>query len=491
VRKQTQQQHEHQIGDFFLKPPDHKYATWGICWYENRQTRRITAGSAILEEALIALAKHVEKVLLTEQQKVKLAADGTPLPKDPPKANARLVDVMNRYKLGVLDKKPAKRSNKGGGNQTAFAGAMRELLAIWGDPWVTELDNDKQLEYIRILREERPHETKGRQYTDETIQKFLGIYWTAMNNAAEGKVLSRDAVPTKISSELWGPVINERSIEDLTLEDVGKLINVASRHERWWRGMIKKIGTAARPSAAMELTPEQVHLKTMTLNLRVPGTAENKKKRRPTIPLSRHFAWHLRQWMFPPGGTPMKPNESFQTWNGQAILSDNWFFDVAREAGVRCNPYMIRHFVATWIAQHEKDNGWERDSYMGHVPPGSRTGRRYTKFNPRQQRGAADSVDALFEALAPLVTARALIDISLGTEGLEDQPEPTMIMPTPDGPGATSLVRYAVPKIGVSASPPRNWDGAWQARGRETEFSYDNEGHTDMSRLPDKELDRS
>lgn len=491
MRKQTQQQHEHQIGDFFLKPPDHKYATWGICWYENRQTRRITAGSAVLDEALIALAKHVGKVLLTEQQKIKLAADGMPVPKDPPKPNARLIDLMHRYKLAVVDKKPKRRINKGGGLHTAFAGAMRELLAVWKDPWITELDSNKQLEYIRILREERPHPTRGRQYVDESIKKYLGIYWAAMNNAADAKVVSRDAVPTKIKWDVWNPVFNERSIDDLTLEDVGRMINISARHERWWRGMVKKIGTAARPTAAMELTPAQVHLETMTLDLRVPGTPENRKKRRPTIPLSRHFAWHLRQWMFPTGGEPMQPNESFQMWNGQPVVSDNWFFDVAREAGVRCNPYMIRHFVATYIAQHEKDNGWERDSYMGHVPPGSRTGHRYAKFNPRQRRGAADSVDALFEALAPFVTARPLIDIALGTEGLEDQPQPTIWMPTPDGPGTTFLARYAVPKNELSAPMPRQWDGAWQARGMETEHSQVNEGHTYMPRLPDKEPDRS
>ncbi len=488
-----QQTHQHQIGKFFLSELSPKYPNYRICWYEGRQTRGFTTGTAQLEDALVALAKHAEKELLAARNRPAFAADGSPLPKDPPKANMRLVDAMNQYKTAVLDLKPKKRSNKGGGNQTAFAGALRELLAIWGDPWVSELDRKKQLEYIRVMREERPDPVKGRRYVDETIIKFLGMYWTAMNYAADEKVLSRDAIPTKIDSEQWGPVINVRKVEHVDLALIGKLMNVASRHERWWRGMVKKVGTAARPSAAMELTPAQVNFETMTLDLRVPGTPEPKKKRRPTIPLSRHLAWHLRQWMYPKDGEPMQPTESFQTWNGQPVLSDNWFYDVAREAGVKCNPYLIRHFLGKWIALKERDSGWERDSFMGHVPTGSRTGRRYTQFNPRQQRGAADSVDALFEALAPYVTARPLIDISLGTDGLEDQPIPTLYTPTPEGSGRTMLVHFSsseAPTVPSAWVTPRNWDGAWHERGTPESNFEENEAVMEGGRLPDKEPDR-
>jgi hypothetical protein len=42
----------------------------------------------------------------------------------------------------------------------------------------------------------------------------------------------RDAIPTKLLAEDWGPVINERNVDESTVEDMGKLFNVAARHTR-------------------------------------------------------------------------------------------------------------------------------------------------------------------------------------------------------------------------------------------------------------------
>lgn len=345
-------------GKFFLKQRG-KRGIYYICWYKSRQTKGFSTGTADIESARRALYTH------------HLKAESPKGLKD-----AQLADVLNRY---AVTRGEEIRSS------AVFQHAMANALDVWGDPNVSELSAAKQEEFIKVMR--------GKGYADSTILRRLNALWAAINRAAEdGQIL---AVPPRISSTRWDPHLPNRE-RVLSLQELAHLLNVAGTkarysREHWWRYLVLAIGTGARPEAILELDYAQADFVTHTLQINPEGRKQT-KKRRPRIPMAPALEGWIRQW-----------GEGRLVTYYDAPVETLEFFDTLKEAAATtATAYTIRHTVATWLAT-QKVPPWQRDSFLGHAPEGSKTGLRYAHADPEHMKEARDAIEELFAQLEPLV----------------------------------------------------------------------------------------
>lgn len=347
-------------GKFFLKPRG-KRGTYYICWYENRQTNGFSTGTTDIDQARKMLYEHHLR-----------SNDGPKGLKD-----AQLADVLNRY---ALTRGTEIRSTD------VFSISMQNALDIWGDPDVSELTAAKQLEFISELR--------GKGLADSTILRRLNALWAAINRACEDGHIT--AVPPRISNNRWNPHLPNREAV-LSLKELAALFNAAAvegrySREHWWRYLVLAVGTGARPEAILELDYAQADFSSHTLNLNPAGRRQT-KKRRPRIPMAPTLEGWIMQWG---KGRLMAYYD--------APIETLEFFDTLKEAtGSPATAYTIRHTVATWLATQGVPP-WQRDSFMGHAPEGSKTGLRYAHADPQHMAAARDAIEELYAELEPLVS---------------------------------------------------------------------------------------
>jgi integrase len=368
------------IGPFFLKP---RAGIWQICWYDSaaRQTRGVSTGTDDLQLAEIKLAEHALRKGKAEERE-----------------DVLLADALSFYWL--------ERGQNLASWETQKL-AMKYALEVWGNPMVSELTPLRQKEFVRYLRD------KG--VTDHTILRFLGCIWAAMNYYREEGRLK--VVPPRISSEKWNPNLGKRD-RVLSLPELGKLFNAASRLEHRWRYLILSVATGGRPSAIAELRRAQIDLDHNILHLNPKGRVQT-KKRRPSLPMCPTLRIWAETWV----AEAPSPDSPLIAWKGEGMTSDTYFDKVVEESGVEnvCR-YDIRHTVITWLVRKGVPID-EREIYIGHKLPGSATTEGYVHLDPKYLAKAAEAIEELFQALAPLVTARAL----LKEVPLEEQPVPESV----------------------------------------------------------------
>jgi integrase len=370
------------IGQFFLKP---RHGVWQICWYDptSRQTRGISTGTVDLREAEIKLAEHALRHSKPEERD-----------------DVLLADALSYYWL--------ERGQHLASWETQKL-AMKYALEVWGNPMVSELTPARQKELVKYCREKK--------ITDHTILRFLGCIWTALNfYHGEGRL---KVVPPRISNEKWNPHLPTRK-RTLSLAELARLFNAAARLEHRWRYLLLAVATGARPRALLELRPEQIDLENHLLHLLPEGRAQN-KKRRPSLPLGPTLRSHIAHWIAEDRAGPLCG------YKGEEMTSDTYFDALKEEAGVDCNRYAIRHTLITWLVRKGVPID-EREIYIGHRLPGSATTEGYVHLDPQYLAKASAAVEELFQALAPLVTARSL----LVEAPLEDQPMPDSVVESVD-----------------------------------------------------------
>lgn len=363
------------LGRFFLKSRGAS-GVYYICWYERGQTRSASTGTSDFEAAQIRLAEHAIKN--------KEADSGS---KDAP-----LAEVLSYYWLQVGQKLPS---------ADMFRSAMHHTLAVLGDVQVSALTSQEQQRLIKGLR--------SRNLADSTINRQLGCIWAALNlYHSDGHIQS---VPPRIGQDRWNPVLRGRD-RTLSLQELARLLNCASKDEHRWRVMLLAIGTASRPTAIQTLDASQVDLESGVIHLNPEGRAQT-KKRRPVVPMATTLAGWVGSWL---QEAPVGPIAAYR---GRPMTSRTWFENLAQEAGVECVRYDIRHTVITWLVR-KKVHPDSREIFVGHKLPGSQTTANYVHLDPDYLRDAAAAIEELFQALAPIVTERDL----LRAEVLDDQPIP-------------------------------------------------------------------
>jgi integrase len=366
------------IGEFFLKE---RGGVYQIAYYDPRarQTRCISTGTRSLSEAEIKLAEHALR-------------KGAPVERD----DVLLADALSFYWL--------ERGQNLASWETQRL-AMRYAVEVWGNPMVSELTPLRQKDFVKHLR--------AKEITDHTILRLLGCIWTSLNYYHEEGRLK--VVPPRISNEKWNPVLDSRK-RVLSLGELAKLFNAAARLEHRWRYMLLAVATAARPEAILGLRPSEIDLEHGLLHLLPEGRAQN-KKRRPSLPLCPTLKAHMATWVAEDGTAPLCH------YKGEEMTSDTYFDALKAEAGVECYRYAIRHTLITWLVRKGVPID-EREIYIGHRLPGSATTEGYVHLDPQYLAKASAAVEELFQALAPLVTARAL----LKEVPLEEQPVPDSVV---------------------------------------------------------------
>jgi len=230
-------------GRFFLKQRG-KQGTWYICWYNpaTGQADRISTGTGDREAARTALYEHA---LRNERP-----ATST---------DAQLAHVMLTCWEQYGRHLPSAHTH---------LAAQRDALEIWGDVSVSELDRQRQLEFVRAMR--------VRGLSDWTISTRLRRIWATMNWYRRDN--SQLVVPDQITAADWRPDLQDRD-QTYSLPELAALFNTAAdqtadlryTREHWWRFLVLAVGTAARPGAIRELTWQQVDLRLGRIRLNPEG----------------------------------------------------------------------------------------------------------------------------------------------------------------------------------------------------------------------------
>ena len=144
------------------------------------------------------------------------------------------------------------------------------------------------------------------------------------------------------------------------------------------------LGTAARPSAVLELTREQCDLERGLIDLNPPGRVQT-KKRRPVVPMPDF----LRPWI------KQAPAGALVQFRGKAVVKVNKTWRDARAAAGLDDavvPYTIRHTIATELRTRGVPE-LELAGLLGHSMPNFRTTGRYAKYAPNHLSAARAAID--------------------------------------------------------------------------------------------------
>lgn len=373
------QEERDRAGPFFLKQRG-RAGIWQIYWYDPaaRQTTSTSTGTADRARAREALAEHFYRYYAP-----------------PPRADAALTEVLQTYFIKHAQFLPSAAVQRA---------AMRDALQVWDDPNVNELDRDKQLELVKVLR--------ARPLSDWTILGRLNRIWAAINWAHRGKLLTQ--VPAQITAADWKPYLPDNE-QTYSLEELAALFTACKpkearySREHWRRYLILAIGTCGRVTALLELTWSQVDPRLGRIRLNPSGRRQN-NKRRATVPICPTLAAELAAWPH--------DHEHLLHYYGKPLATREFYDLLAQTAGVTGGTNTIRHTVRTWLAEVGVPDA-EADAFMGHKGEGSATGARYKHRRPEYLKTVTEGLELLFEKLADL------IERPFAGRELEDQPDPS------------------------------------------------------------------
>ncbi len=335
-----------QVGDYWLsKRPNSP--VWCRTWFDvaSRQTSRASLGTDDLAAARLALARWVT-----------LHGDrAAQQPRD-----VLMGDVFARY----MEKH---------GKHTAGAGVQRRNLFLALERMqeglsVGEFTLDAQHALIRRMEAD--------DYQRGTIKRVLGAVKAAVQWAWKNGELEQPIPFLTVPDGQPRERIMDAA-EMAALWDVAEL-----PHLRMF--MLLLVGTAARPSAVLELTRERCDLERGLIDLNPAGRAQT-KKRRPVVPMPDF----LRPWIeqAPPG-----PLVRFR---GKAVVKVNKAWREARDLAkldAAVVPYTIRHTVATELRARGVPE-LELAGLLGHSMPNFRTTGRYAKYAPTHLGAARAAID--------------------------------------------------------------------------------------------------
>ena len=149
------------------------------------------------------------------------------------------------------------------------------------------------------------------------------------------------------------------------------------------------LNTLARPSAVLELRPEQVDLQNARINMNPKGRRQT-KKRRPIVPIT--------DTLFP--FVSDRNVSAFVRWNDVPIKSIKKTFAAnVREAGLpkEITPYSLRHTMATELRRRGVPL-WEVEGMLGHKR--QTTSEKYAHYSPEYLSLGREAIDSYFAELS-------------------------------------------------------------------------------------------
>lgn len=380
-----EEQGRFQLGEYWLSRRPNS-PVWCITWFDpfTRQTRRRSTSERDFERAKVALASHyVEHAGLKEE--------------DP--GDLSLSFVLDRYW--------ARHASKIASHETQKA-AIAKWREFWGDATISELGIAKQEEFIKWL-ESRTY-TRGKSAQQRRLS--AGTVARQFNVGAAALEWARQKQEIKYYPALLKRTDDTRRERVLSLDEASALFNAAFRSEQHlFRWMLLAFATGARPNATLWLQPRppMIDLETRRLNLLPPGRRQN-KKRQPILPIGLTLLPWLRLWARPESLIHQGKRgrlvhiDRLITYRGRPLISIRQGFDTLRaRAGITdptVTPGCIRHTMITWLVREGVDE-WEREIWIGHRAPGSRTTAGYVHLDPSYLQNAAAAIERYFDMLAP------------------------------------------------------------------------------------------
>ena len=337
----TYKKREYQLGDYWLSKRGGSpayYRTW--LDPKARQTRRASLGTTDFEEA----KQRLTDWFITQQR-----------PQKEKPEDVSLANVLAAY---------YENHGKHIASAEQIRVSMRHLLEFFGDSMVGDL-------YSIPFQEQFQDWLRAKGQVNTSINRNLAVAQSAINRAwKRGELKSRPHIQMleKEASEPRG--------RPLEVAEIQKLINGAPSEHLvdfiYWM-----VGTAARPSAIVELTWEQVDFENGIIHLNAQGRKQN-KKRRPSVKLPEA----LRNRYYNKGNYPK--SGAVISYNGEAVKSVRTAWRRTRtKVGLdnKVNMYSLRHTAARWMRK-EGVPAWDVSAQLGHKSREFSMTERYAPYSP-------------------------------------------------------------------------------------------------------------
>lgn len=337
---------EFQIGDYWLDQREGSPA-WYRCWIEGARTKRVSLGTADLEEAKAALREF----FILQHTKTLEEPAATPL-----------ADILKRYQAEHGDKVRSSSSS---------ATAVLYWLDHWRDATVDNVsDIKRQEEFHRFLR--------GKGLRESSILRILTTGKAALNRAYKRGELKHVPYILTVKPDAAEPMGRPMDIAELR-----HLYQASPPHLKVFIGWM--LGTAARTEAIISLTAAQVEWDDQLINLNPAGRTQTKKYR-PTVRLIPSLAaCRFRGSLIVTKSAPVQDvKTAWRAARTAAKLDD------------KVNPYSLRHTAARWM-RREGVSEWDTATQLGHRRPG--VTERYTAYDPAYLKGAGEALDKLVNAV--------------------------------------------------------------------------------------------
>lgn len=369
-----------QLGAFWLSQRPgrpHYYITWFD--RHNGQTRRQTTGTGDLEEAERRLAEHFQLSERLDRER----------PSDVP-----LMTILDRYYHEHASKLPSK---------AAAQYAIARLREYCGDMTVADFRKKEQQPFADAMRE------KGS--SEGYISRTLSVVRAALRRAYDNEEIA--TIPPFIRLTRGEP--RDRV---LSLTESAMLFNAANGDAQFLY-LLLAFGTCARPSAILDLTKVQIDFDRSLIRLNPPKRRQTKKWR-PVIPMVET----LRPWL---EAAPEGPIIRHKRGRYTKLGWDAIFKRMVKRAGLtEVSPYVIRHTVATEMAQRGVPQ-IEIEMFMGHNLASKNITGHYIHVRPEFLKSAVKALEEYFEVLAPMVT-RPISRIELEPQPLASEWANTAIL---------------------------------------------------------------
>lgn len=381
------------LGGYWLDR-EPKSPHWLRCWYDprTRKVRRKSLATRDLEEAKVRLAAFV--------------LDDPAKPADDPDAVLLLV-CLKHYWQTWSDLRPRPENARRPGEL---------LLDFLGDDAVVgDLTKARQEAFMRWLVQKHEHAVA-------TISRHLSVINAALRRAMEthefqddaGRLVKRRLLTdrpkihyqTKTIAQVVGLPEPEPREGRPSLAQLGRFIDQI-KSEALFRYTLLALNTWARPEAVCDLDPaRQFDAEMNRLNLNPPGRLQTKKYR-PIIPVTDCLAGWLAVW--PQEGRLVANARTLKQAAPEAAPGFAYrpvdsvrrgFEETRQRAKVQAiTRYSLRHLLASRASNDPSVPDKEVDIWLGHVRPGSRSGRWYRHYEPDYLLRAKQFTDAFMVEL--------------------------------------------------------------------------------------------
>jgi integrase len=242
---------------------------------------------------------------------------------------------------------------------------LTNLIKWWGDKRASDIS-------VRNCRAYAATKTAPAAAADLKVLRAATKYWHASEYG-----------PLTFVPSFWLPKENPPRDRWLTVSEAARLLKAAKPSLHLRRFVLLALHTGSRPGVVLNLTWPQIDLDHGIMRRTL--SAQDAKKRAPTIRLGRKILGHLRRWKRIDG-----PNAKYVChYEGRAVEDPHGSWARAVEAagleGV--TRHTLRHTRATWTMQKGVDI-WEAAGFLGMTT--KTLERVYGHHSPSYQERAAN-----------------------------------------------------------------------------------------------------